>query len=105
MIKRLAAAAGTYRPRRAVTAVSGDGGSRRICRTGGLERAQQIAEHRSPKTAQLYDRTADRVDRPRDRTYRDLTATGLASPRCHYQNSWCRRATNASSHSDARGGG
>ena len=41
---------------------SGRRGSRRTSRTGGtLEHAQQIAGHASPKTAKLYDRTADRV--------------------------------------------
>ena len=32
-----------------------------LCRDRGLERAQQIAGHASPKTTKLYDRTADTV--------------------------------------------
>ena len=60
MIKRRAAAAGlppstcchTFRAT-GITAYLSNGGT--------LEHAQQIAEHASPKTTKLYDRTADTV--------------------------------------------
>jgi hypothetical protein len=29
---------------------------------GALEHAQQIANHESPKTTKLYDRTSDQID-------------------------------------------